>query len=102
MGHWYSGQTQNISLSNNADYNGTSVPTILTFAGNDISVCFRVSIEEDGIALEPPETFTLAITGASHSDVEITLDTSVITILDSDGQNMYPHNNIEKPGFLFC
>ena len=87
---------QNISFSNNADYNGTSVPTTLTFAGNDISVCFRVSVEEDGIALEPPETFTLAITGTSHSDVEITLDTSVITILDSDGQ--YPHNSIEKPG----
>ena len=67
------------------------MPATVDLSPSDSQVCFNVTIEDDQTGLEPPESFTLNINNLPIN-VGVTLDESVITILDDDGewpQSMY-------------
>ena len=73
-----------------ADYTPSGIPTTVTIPASDpdMRACFNGPIIDDLIALEPNETFSLTITGISPDSSRIVrgINTTVITIIDDDGE----------------
>ena len=61
---------------------------ILTFAPADTQICVDVPIQDDRIALEPPEILTFTITVINPvPGIEIDpFNTIIVTIVDEDGE----------------
>ena len=74
------------------DYVPSGIKTSVTIPASDPDMreCFSGPIINDQIALEPDETFTLKIDNISPDNRRINtgIDTTVITIIDDDSENV--------------
>ena len=61
--------------------------TQVTFASLDSPATVEFSLNQDNIALEPNETFTLQLVETAGLNLDFfVFDTLIVTILDSDGE----------------
>ena len=66
------------------DYRSSSLPTSVMFGFNQLQMCFNVTILEDEMR-ETTEYFSINISNPTLSDVHIAVNTTMISILDNDG-----------------